>query len=45
MDIHGIIDINYYEKEDSIHGWILMGPNDATEEYTIIKNLINDTSK
>ena len=39
------IDINYYEKEDAIHGWFLMRPDDGDEEYTMIKNLINDTSK
>lgn len=39
------IDINYIEKEDAIHGWFLMKPDDGTEEYTMIKNLINGTSK
>lgn len=39
------IDIDYYEKEDAIHGWFLMQPDSGTEEYTIIQNLINGTSK
>ena len=36
------VPLGYWEKENKLHGWIMLQANSAKEEYDLIKQIILD---